>query len=221
VVAELRGDGAAPLIALLPGSRRHVIRAVLPLQLEVLRRLRAQGVAARAAVSCVDEDRAALVRALLADMQPPAAAIVGDNASLLTAADLVLVASGTATLEVAHYRKTMIVMYDAGGLLRVLHSSPYLRRRIVTTPHLSLVNILANARVVPEFMPAVPEPGAVAVVARQLLTDPAWRRLMQSQLDDVVRPLEGSQASANVCRILGELLDARAARPAVPAQVSA
>jgi lipid-A-disaccharide synthase len=130
--------------------------------------------------------------------------VIADNASLLTVADLVLVASGTATLHVAYYRKPMIVMYDAGRLLALL--SRLFGRFILQTPHLSLLNILAGARVVPEFMPFVRDLGQVAAVAGQLLTDATWRDLMVRQIDEVVRPLESSEASVNVCRLMGEML---------------
>ena len=203
VVRRWRGGGE-PVVALLPGSRRHVIDAMLPKQLEAVRRLRSKGLVVQPLVSCVAADRVPQIRRHIHAGGFAAEIVVNDNASLLTAADLVLVASGTATLHVAHYRKPMIVMYDAGGLLRI----PYrlLGRWILTTPHLSLVNILADARVVPEFMPFVPDLDAVATVARQLLTDETWRKVMIRQLDEVVRPLEDSQASANVCRMMREML---------------
>ena len=236
-----------PIVALLPGSRRHVIAAMLPKQLEVVRRLRAGGRDAYAAISCVSNERREQVRSLVREslslvresfLAPHTAGIrsragpdgnpaergtekgfsaqqtdmadagidivVADNASLLAAADLVLVASGTATLHVAYYRKPMIVMYDAGRLL-----SPFYRlfgRFILQTPHLSLLNILAGARVVPEFMPFVRDVGQVAAVAGQLLTDATWRDLMVRQIDEVVRPLESSEASVSVCRLMGEML---------------
>jgi len=202
-VERLRA-GEARLIALLPGSRRHVIDAVLPLQLDVLRRLHSAGVHARAAVSAVSPQRAAQIRAHLDRQDLPAEIVIADNASLLAAADLVLVASGTATLEVAYHRRPMIVLYDAGPLLAALHGP--LGGLILKTPHLSLVNILAGRRVVPEFMPAVRDPDAVARVAGRLLTDAGWRRLMVEQIEEVVRPLEASAASANVCRIIAELI---------------
>ena len=222
-----------PIIALLPGSRRHVIETMLPLQLEVLRRLRAalraDGQDVYAAVSCVSEERRGQIRDALArasDSERPRARAQGsesadraqqavdlgidivfaDNASLLTAADLVLVASGTATLHVAYYRKPMIVVYDAGRVLYWPHR--LLGRYFLTTRHLSLVNLLADARIVPEFMPFIRSRDlpAIATVAHQLLTDQTWRQLMIRQLDDLVRPLENSQASANVCRIMADLL---------------
>ncbi len=264
-VEFLRSRAAGrPIVALLPGSRQHVIRALLPLQLDVVRRLRAAGHAVYATISCVSNERRPQIRELVqgslvresflapdtagirsraepdvnpadpgaekgfsaqqaADVgHPPRRAgsgptlqvdvadrgidvVIADNASLLSAADLVLVASGTATLHVAYYRKPMIVMYDAGRWLYWPHR--LLGRFILKTPHLSLVNILAGARVVAEFMPFVRDRGQVAAMAGQLLTDETWRRVMTRQLDEVVRPLEDSSASANVCRIMQELLD--------------
>ncbi len=206
VVDRLR-SGGKPLVAILPGSRRHVIDAVLPRQLAVLRKLRAAGAAARAAISAVSEDRAEQIRSQLTANNAQSEIIVTDSASLLTAADLALVASGTATLHVAHYRKPMIVMYDAGRLLGALYR-PF-GRFVLKTPHLSLVNILAGRRIVPEFMPFVRDTGAVARVASRLLTDQDWRELMIAQLDEVVRPLENSNASENVCRIIREMLEKR------------
>jgi lipid-A-disaccharide synthase len=216
VVARLRaeppersGAGGGPLIALLPGSRRHVIERLLPIQLQVVEGLRRLGMAVRAAISAISEERAPAIRRAASRAGLGAAVVVADNASLLTAADLVLVASGTAALHVASYRKPMIVMYDAGTLLAPLHR--LFGRWFLTTPHLSLVNILAGRRVVPEFMPYVWDVDAVTAVAARLLRDESWRRLMVAQLDELVRPLENSKASENVCRLMGELLGRRTA----------
>ncbi len=203
VVRRLRDTGL-PVVALLPGSRRHVIDTMLPKQLEVVRRMRTAGHVVHPVISCVSNERRPRIRRHVHAGGFATEVLVDDNASLLTAADLVLVASGTATLHVAHYRKPMIVMYDAGPALRL----PYrlFGRRLLKTPHLSLVNILAGARVVPEFMPFVPDLNAVAAVAGQLLTDATWRDVMVRQIDEIVRPLEPSDASANVCRLMATLL---------------
>lgn len=208
-VARLRARGA-PLIALLPGSRRHVIETTLPYQLEVLSELDRRGVRTSVAVSAVSDARQPLIASILARYGRTAPIVVADNTALLSVADLVLVASGTVTLEVAHHRKPMIVMYDIGRVMNTLHNLTL--RRTVRLPHLSLVNILAGARVVPEFMPDPPDPAVVARVAEQLLMDEPWRRLMIDQLSEVIRPLEQSPASENVCRILGELLSPRSGR---------
>ncbi|MFN0135332.1 MAG: lipid-A-disaccharide synthase [Phycisphaerae bacterium] len=202
-VESLRGDSAMPLIALLPGSRKHVIDAVLKLQLDVLRHLRGMDFAFRTAISAVDAERGERIAAQLAGSGIEAEIVVADNASLLTACDFVLVASGTATLHVAHYRKPMAVMYDAGLLGRLYRP---LGRWILKTPHLSLVNILAERRIVPEFMPSVPDTRLVAATVRNILRDEGWRNQMVGDLDAIVRPLEQSSASVRVAEIARELI---------------
>lgn len=206
LVTRLRSSGR-PLVAVLPGSRRHVIDAMLPLQLDVVRRMRTAGLQLDVAVSCVAPDRLSQIRKHVYASGFAAEVLVNENASLLTAADLVLVASGTATLHVAHYRKPMVVMYHAGGALRV----PYqlLGRFVIRLPHLSLVNILAGARIVPEFMPFIQDTAPIAEVAGQLLQDETWRGTMVRQIEEVVAPLEGTAASATVCGMIRQMLRGR------------
>lgn len=207
-VHRLREPGH-PVVALLPGSRSQVIDAVLPRQLEVVRRLRAGGQVVTPVVSCTSEHRRAEIRRHIVAGGFAVEILVNDNATLLKAADLVLVASGTATLHVAYYRKPMIVMYDAGRLMRPIHTT--FGRQILKTPHLALVNILAGTRVVPEFMPFVPDCRPVAAVARELLTDDQRREIIARRLDEVVRPLETANASERVCRIVERMLAGRGA----------
>ena len=206
VISRLRAAGL-PVVALLPGSRAHVIREMLPLQLRVLGSMRSAGARITAAISCQSQDRYDQVRGLLASSGVDAHVILADNASLLSACDLALVTSGTATLTVGRYRKPMVVMYHAGNALAPLYD--LIGRRVLKTPHLSLPNILAGSRIVPEFMPFVRDVEAVAQVASRLLSDEAWRSLMIHQLDETIGPLERSNASENVCGILGRLLAVR------------
>lgn len=193
-----------PIITLLPGSRQGVIDAILPRQLEVIRRVRERLIDAICLISSASEDRRAQIQGILNRYELDAEIHIGRNTDLLHTADLVLVASGTATLEVAYHRKPMIVMYHAGNSLHI----PYrlLGRRFLQTPHLSLVNILAGARVVPEFMPFLPDSSIIAELAVQLLRDTTWRNLMRAQIEQVVAPLERTRASENVCRIIAEAL---------------
>ncbi len=200
-VQRLRSAGR-PLVAILPGSRRQVIASMLPRQLDVVSQM---DTAVEFAISAASERQASQIRAILERRRQSATVLVDRNATLLTAADLVLVASGTATLQVAAYRKPMVVMYDAGRLLRALY--PLLGRFVLTTTHLSLVNILADAPVVPEFMPFIRSTRPIATVADELLTDVARREAMMRDLDRLVTPLEQGGASRRVCEMLGEMLE--------------
>ena len=70
----------------------------------------------------------------------------------------------------------------------------------------SLVNILADERVVPEFMPFVRDTRPVAQVAHQLLTDADWRAVMVRRIDRVVAPLAAGGVSERVLRIAASLM---------------
>lgn len=209
-VAQWRSE-QRPVIALLPGSRKGVITGMLPLQLEVICRMQfANDQRPLVLISAIDDQRAQQISALV-DQQSAGLArcdlevVTADNASLLSAADLVLVASGTATLHVANYHKPMIVMYDAGGWLywpwRLLGSLTLKLR------HLSLVNILANERVVPEFMPFVRDPGQIARTAENLLRDQRWQKVMTQRLAGIVDDLQGNAPSRRVLQIMAELIE--------------
>lgn len=215
-LAELRASGR-PVVAVLPGSRRQVVEAVLPKQLEVARLVAERMGGLTLAISAVSEEREAQIRSIVVHSAAGsrssgsggtafegAAILRDDNATLLTAADLALVASGTATLEVAAYRKPMVVMYDAGRLMRVGYWLG--GRRLLHTPHLALVNVLAGARVVPEFMPFLGDLRPIAEVAARLISDRTWRELMVQQLDALVQPLEGSRASERVCALAAAII---------------
>jgi lipid-A-disaccharide synthase len=73
---------------------------------------------------------------------------VGRTREVLAESTFAVVASGTVTLEVAHFGVPMVVVYRAGRL-----GYWAIGRWLIRTPHLSLVNILAGRRIVPELMP--------------------------------------------------------------------
>ena len=125
-----------------------------------------------------------------------------DHSELIEAADLVLVASGTTTLEVAFHHTPMIVMYQASRLF--YHA---IARWMISTPYYSLPNILAGREVVPEFMPFYTSTEPIAARAIELLRSPDARDAMSRELADVVRPLRDSNASANTAAMVLDMID--------------
>lgn len=197
-----------PLVAILPGSRAGVVAKVLPHQLRAAATLHAKHTPIRVAISVADRARRLQIETLLQKHQPangPTVELVeNDNATLLNAADLALVASGTATLETAYRGTPLLVLYDAGPVLGVLHR--WLGRFVIHARYLALINILANAEIAPEFMPRVPAPARVASAAAELLCDESKRDRMRAALRHVCAPLEESAASERTCDLMAELL---------------
>ncbi|MCC7293190.1 MAG: lipid-A-disaccharide synthase [Phycisphaerales bacterium] len=196
--ARLRTLGD-PLVALLPGSRRHVVSEVLPGQLEVAAGIQARFPQAGFAISVAGAPVAAAVREALA--RGPSGlrvkCVEGAPGAGISAADLVLVASGTTTLEVAHHRKPMLVMYNASRVFYHL-----VGRWLLTTPYLSLPNILAGRQLVPEFMPYYSSTRPIAERAVAILGDAGERSRMSVALGNLADRMSGGGASARVARML-------------------
>jgi lipid-A-disaccharide synthase len=124
------------------------------------------------------------------------------KAETLAAADLALVASGTATLEVACFGVPMVVMYNGSKWGYRL-----LGRWLIRTPHLSLVNILAGRRIVPEFMPYYTDTAPITRAALELLSDRDRRETMRKDLEAVVRSLGTRRAAEETARIALAMID--------------
>jgi lipid-A-disaccharide synthase len=110
--------------------------------------------------------------AALAASQAPAASpqlVDGQAQSVLAAADAVLVASGTATLETLLSKRPMVVAYRLGGV------TAFLLRRLglVKVAHFAQPNLLLGRRAVPEFLQEGVTPAALGAALLQLLRDPA------------------------------------------------
>jgi lipid-A-disaccharide synthase len=104
----------------------------------------------------------------------------GEAHRVMAAADLVLVASGTATLEAACYETPMVVLYR-------LSSVSYALARLVIhgVSSISLPNIIAGRAAVPELIQRHATPGGLAAAALRLLLDDAERVAQRAVLREV------------------------------------
>ncbi len=172
------GAEGAPLIALLPGSRRAEVSHIGPaFALAAAAILRAHP-GASFLVPVADRSLAPRLRSLFAG-----ADAVGDRTRLvagrshecLEAADGVLVASGTATLEAALYKRPMVIAY------RMPRLSAFIMRRIGGyLPWVGLPNILAGQSLVPELLQEQATGQALAqALLRQLDDRPGQERLAE------------------------------------------
>lgn len=137
-------DTDAPVVGLLPGSRAQEIDRMLPLMRDAARRIAAARPGARFVLALAPTVEPARVARYL-DGAPPIA-VVGDMThAVMRAADLLLVTSGTATLEAALLGAPMVVCY------RVSRLSELVGRLFLRIPWISLVNIVLGRSVVPEI----------------------------------------------------------------------
>lgn len=192
-----------PLVALLPGSRRQEVRRILPPLAEAGRRLMADG-RARVAVSRAPGLPVELYREVLAAAGAELPLWEGPAAELAGAADLAVVASGTATLETGLTGTPLVVVYRMGGL------NWEIARRMVKLPRIGLVNIAAGEAVAPELLQDDVTGEKVAALARELLDDPARLAAMRAALARLPARLAGPGASRRTAELALELAAARA-----------
>jgi len=189
------------VIGLLPGSRGQEVQRLLPPMLEVARQLRMDFPDARFIAPCVDELRAQQIRGLVGDF--PLEVVVGQFYEVLHAARFCLVASGTATLETALFNVPMVVMYKVAPL------TYQIARRLVKTPYISLVNILAKRAVVPEFIQGMANPEVVVPVARELVGDTPRRSTMLADLAGIRAMLGEPGASRRAAEAIRDVVEKR------------
>jgi lipid-A-disaccharide synthase len=170
-----------PVVTLLPGSRGSEVRALLPVMVEAVRLLGVQAVVALAHES---------LRPLARELCPPEMALVHDETyDLVAAADVVLLASGSATLETALLERPMVIMYRLSPL------SYALARLLVRVPFIGMPNLILGKAAVPELIQGDVTPERVALEARRILEDPARAAAIRADLARV-RHLLGEPGAA-------------------------
>jgi lipid-A-disaccharide synthase len=150
----------AATVALLPGSRPHEVRRMLPAMLGAYRRLRHEraSIDGRVLVArSLDEatrtwllEQCHATRVATFDVDPVAGA-----GEVLGAFDAALCASGTASLEAALARAVPVVVYRVDLVTEVV------ARLLVRSPHMALPNLLLGRRAFPELFQGEAEPGAM------------------------------------------------------------
>jgi lipid-A-disaccharide synthase len=116
-------------------------------------------------------------------------------------ADFAIVASGSATLQVAAAGCPMVIMYQSSKILWHL-----LGRWLLTTKYLSLVNILANKELVPEFMPYFGSIKPIVQAIELLLENSDKLTQTSSELIQIAEPLSRKKACNEVAGIVVEML---------------
>ncbi|EAQ96181.1 lipid-A-disaccharide synthase [Congregibacter litoralis KT71] len=162
---ELGIDPQAPVVALLPGSRGSEVAQLGQCLIDAGRMLRSRDARRQLLMPAANGERLLQCRELLrnANAEGEVRLLEGQSRDAMIAADVVVLASGTATLEAMLLQRPMVVAY------RVAKTSWALMSRLAVTPFVALPNILAKGSVVPELLQDNLTPSALALEAEILL----------------------------------------------------
>lgn len=195
-------DGEREGIGLLPGSRPQEVRRILPVLLAASRRIakRKEGsrfVIGRNSSVPLDIYRRELGRFGM-DIR-----IDDDAMDVMRRSQLLLVASGTATLQGALLETPLVIVY------RVSAFNYLLARRLVKIQNIGLVNIILGQTVSPEFVQNDAKPDRIARAALDLIEDTGARNRMIGRFHELQNILSGGGGCGRVAEIAGELIAGR------------
>jgi lipid-A-disaccharide synthase len=163
--------GKGPLLLVLPGSRRSEVSRLAPIFGEVVGRLKARHPDLRLALPTV-RGVAGLVRELTASWRvtPQIIEDAGQKRAAFAAADAALAASGTVSLELAANACPMVIAYDMHPV------SWWLMQRAALIDTVTLVNLVSETRVVPEYLGPACRADAIAPALESVLADPTAQK---------------------------------------------
>ncbi|MBV9189954.1 MAG: lipid-A-disaccharide synthase [Betaproteobacteria bacterium] len=170
---QLRLPSGKLIVALLPGSRRSELKYMADAFVLAAHRFRQEVHDVHFVVPMVTrETRELFERAIHVDQRTdlPLTLLFGHSHEALAAADIALVASGTATLETALFKTPMVIAYRQSPITWTL------MRQMVYLPYVGMPNILAGERLVPELLQDEATPANLAGALLTLLRDTEARK---------------------------------------------
>lgn len=196
-------DPGRKTVGLFPGSRSSEVSQVLDELLLTAQQMSQQNPGLQFLLSRAPELSSELFfRAEEMADTLPLTVVTGEPHTAILACDAVVSVSGTVTLEMALLNRPMVVIYRTSPL------SYWILEKLVRIPYVSLVNIVAGERVVPELLQDDLSAERIASHLGGVLEDGEVRRRMLSGLHAVRERLGSGNAASNLADWVEELFDA-------------
>jgi lipid-A-disaccharide synthase len=196
----------ARVVAILPGSRMSELKYNTAAFIGAARLLMRRDPAIRFVAPMAGEAQRRYFSELISEaglQDVPIQTLDGQSHRALAAADAVLVASGTASLEVALFKKPMVIAY------KMMRASWHILRHVGYQPWIGLPNILAQDFLVPELLQDAATPQALADAMWTQLHDAIHRDRLRERFTEMHHALLRDTASASAQAVL-ELISRRA-----------
>lgn len=197
---QLEVPADALLIGLLPGSREREVKALLPPLVGAAEILSNEFPSCRFVLPLASTIKRDLVQDLIAGGRFPLEVVEGRTFEAMKAADLLLVVSGTATLEGAIAGVPMVIIY------RLSPISYLIGRMLVKVKCIGLANIVVGRKVVPELIQSEVTPQRIAHEAAKILRDLAMRQEIKAEFKLVKEKLGERGVSHRVAHIALQMI---------------
>lgn len=189
-------DPDVKVLAVLPGSRRGEWQYNAPVFWQAIAELKQQQPNLVVLVPCLHERMKQTLMASAGDLSVRFVVAEQGARQVVTAADVALVASGTATLETALCHTPMVVSYRMHWLSHAIIS------RLLRTRWIALPNIIANRGIVPELLQDQATPSKLANALLPLLTEEKARQAQLTVFDEIHHQLKRNAAQSAVEQLI-------------------
>lgn len=193
-------DDGLPVITVMPGSRVDEVKGCGPVFFEAVERLLHRQGDAHVLIPAIDEqarNNILCVASLYPRLAQAMQVVVGESHRTMEAADAVLVASGTAALECALFKKPMVVGYKMPAITGMIMQKKALIHCV------SLPNILLCENVVPEFLQFFCEPDAISYALEDAINNEARRKMLVERFSAMHESLLADTANLAADVIVG------------------
>jgi lipid-A-disaccharide synthase len=193
-------SGGELVIGLLPGSREREIKSLLPEMVRAAEIIAREKPGTRFILPAAPAVDVKELEKFLHPHPVSISVVEGPAHKAITAAAMVIVASGTATLEAAILEKPMVIVYQVSLL------SYWIGKAMVKVDWVGLVNIVAEKKVVPELLQEEARGERIAAEALRILNEETYRRGMVAELARVRKKLGQAGAAERVARMALEMI---------------
>lgn len=193
-------DDGLPVVTVMPGSRVDEVKGCGPVFFEAVERLLQRQGDAHVLIPAIDEQARSnilCVASLYPRLAQAMQVVVGESHRTMEAADAVLVASGTAALECALFKKPMVVGYKMPAITGMIMQKKALIHCV------SLPNILLGENVVPEFLQYFCEPDAISHALEDAINNEARRKMLVERFSAMHESLRADTANLAADVIVG------------------
>lgn len=203
VIKTLHLSHHSAKISLFPGSREREIERHLPVMLDSCKLIKEKLPDAEFILSrCKELDRA-IYNKIISSSKIKPHSLENSPYDVMEISDIVIVSSGSATLETAIMEKPMVIIYKTSIITWLL------ARLMVKIPDIGLVNVVAGKRIVPELIQFEANAGKIATECLAILNDKKAQENIKRELRKVKEKLGEQGASERAAQLIQKFISSR------------
>jgi lipid-A-disaccharide synthase len=188
------------VVGLLPGSRWQEVEKILPIMLESCELLKARIKNLKLLLGLAPTIKKEKIESLINQTHSQVKIVENLTYDVMKHSNLLLIASGSATLECAILGTPFLVLYKTSFW------TYFIAKSLINIPNIALANVVAGKRIVPEFIQKKAIPGLIAEEMYEILSDKNRYKAIQTELEKVKGKLGEDGASQKAAQIVARIM---------------